>query len=416
MRRLLLPLAFALAASACSGSADPDPQSPGTQGPLVTSTAPIGPGPTAAVTTTSPPVTAPPPPLLGLDLETVARRLVDPVLVVAPPDDDRVFIVEKRGIVRIIEDGDLLADPFLDIEADVKSDGLEQGLLGLAFHPRYAENGRFFAYYTNRNGDSRLMEYPISTHPNVAAAAFGRLILAVEQPASNHNAGMLQFGPDGYLYVALGDGGGANNQFGHGQRADTLLGTILRLDVDAAEPYAIPPDNPFLDGSGAPEVWAYGLRNPWRFDIDEESGLMYIADVGQDEWEEIDVVPLEPAGYNFGWSILEGDECFDDDPCSVTGLAAPALTIGHGEGCSVIGGFAYRGRSIPELSGHYFYGDWCGRWIRSFLYADGGVTTAQDWTADFGEVGQILSFGTDAAGEIYVTTMEGFVFKVVPVR
>ncbi|MFQ5516075.1 MAG: PQQ-dependent sugar dehydrogenase, partial [Acidimicrobiia bacterium] len=405
-------LALVVAVAACSGDEDPEELPP-------RSSAPIGPGTTAippigasSATTT----TMPAKPLIGLDLRTVVRRLSNPVLVTAAPDDARLFIVEKQGVIRVVEDGQLTDEPFLDIRDAVGSEGLEQGLLGLAFHPSYADNGRFFIYYTDTDGDSRLVEFAASAAGNVADPHSGRLLLALEQPASNHNAGMLQFGPDGYLYVSLGDGGGANNQFGNAQRADTLLGTIIRIDVDAAEPYAIPPDNPFVAGGGAPEVWAYGLRNPWRFSIDTVDGLMYIADVGQDEWEEIDVVPLTTAGFNFGWSILEGSECFDTEPCSTEGLVPPVVTINHGEGCSVIGGFAYRGHAIPEMAGHYFYGDWCGRWIRSFRLVDGKVTASRDWTGEFGEVGQILSFGVDAAGELYVTTMEGFVFQIIPVR
>jgi len=316
----------------------------------------------------------------------------------------------------LIEDSLLAEDPFLDLSAVVGSEGVEQGLVGLAFHPQYAENGRFFVYFTNRAGDSRLVEYRVSLANSDAAdpRAVG-LIMAVEQPHQYHNAGMLQFGPDGMLYVAFGDGGGIGDRYGHGQRTDTVLGTISRISVDGPRPYAVPANNPFADaGGGAPEVWFYGLHNPWRFWIDE--GLIYLGDVGQSDWEEVDVAPLSSPGANFGWSILEGYECFEDEDCVDPGTVEPVLAYPHSEGCAVIGGVVYRGDAIPELAGHYFYGDFCGGWVRSFRYAGGEAFDHRDWTAQLGDVGQILAFGTDAAGEVYVTTGASAVYRLVAVR
>jgi glucose/arabinose dehydrogenase len=226
---------------------------------------------------------------------------------------------------------------------------------------------------------------------------------------------MIAFGPDGYLWVALGDGGGADDRYGNGQRPDTLLGTLLRLDVDAATPYAIPPDNPFVDGGGAMEVWAYGLRNPWRFSFDR--GLIYLGDVGQRLWEEIDVAPASAAGLNYGWPITEGDACFQADECDTGGLTAPVLAYGHDEGCSVTGGYVYRGSAIPEIDGHYFYSDWCGSWIRSLRYLEGdGIVEEVDWTGDLGGLSQVVSFGRDAAGEVYVVTQGGTIYRIAAER
>jgi glucose/arabinose dehydrogenase len=411
----------ALVISACSSDTDAggDAETVPTTAP---STAPLG---TTTPSTSSsvdsaPAITTvdeasgadPVPELAGVALETVAQGLSKPVFVTGPPNDHRVFIVQHVGVIRMAADGELASEPFLDIKGDVDSGGNEQGLLGMAFHPGYADNGRFFVYLTNNGGDTEVLEYRVSDDPNRADAGSQRELLEVAQPASNHNGGMLEFGPDGYLYVGLGDGGAADDQFGNGQRPDTLLGTILRLDVDSSEPYAIPPDNPFVDGGGAREVWAYGLRNPWRFSIDAPTNTLYIADVGQNRFEEIDVVDVGLSGLNFGWPAAEGNDCRAGD-CS--GFVAPVLTYDHGQGCSVTGGYVYRGEAIPELDGHYFYADWCGGWVKSFRF-DGSVSDETDWSSELGAIGAITSFGTDAAGELYITTGEGSIFKLIPVR
>lgn len=414
-------LSLALLAGACSGGSGdaeetaveaPSAAPPTTEAPTTVASVPTRPGSTVTSPAAAPPTTAAPSaPLLGLGLDTVVGGLDKPIFVTAPAGDDRIFIVAQDGLIYIF-DGDLVAEPFLDIRADVDSGGLEQGLLGLAFHPAYADNGRIFVHYTNNNGDTQVVEYAAVSNTS-ADPASARTLLEVDQPAANHNGGMIQFGPDGYLYVGLGDGGAANDRFGNGQRTDTLLATILRLDVNGGDPYAIPPDNPFITGGGAPEVWAYGLRNPWRFAFDFAGGTLTIGDVGQDSREEVNVVSADRGGLNYGWPEAEGDLCLATD-CST--FVAPALTYDHGVGCSVTGGFVYRGDAIPELEGHYFYSDWCAGWIRSFRWTGAEATDLRDWTQDLGLVGQVTSFGHDAAGELYVTTGDGSVLKLVPVR
>ncbi|MBW3663828.1 MAG: PQQ-dependent sugar dehydrogenase [Actinobacteria bacterium] len=373
---------------------------------------------------------------MRLALEEVATGLRGPLYVTAPPDDDRLFIVEQSGRVLVLTDPMTAAvrvggrgsgpDVFLDL-SEVVSVGNERGLLGLAFHPEYASNGRFFVHYTDGGGDTALVEYAVSDDPDVASSAPVAELLSADQPASNHNGGMLAFGPDGMLYLALGDGGGAGDQFGNGQRPDTLLGTILRVDVDGGAPYEVPADNPFADGGdGAREVWHYGLRNPWRFSFDEAEGLLYIADVGQNAFEEVNVVPADASGLNFGWPITEGNHCFDPpQDCSTAGLTLPVFEYPTDEGCAVIGGYVYRGEAIPQLHGHYLYADVCGGFVRSFRHEDGQVTDERDWTDQLeglsAETGESVSgyagptsFGLDAAGELYLTTAGGSVFRIVP--
>jgi glucose/arabinose dehydrogenase len=236
-----------------------------------------------------------------------------------------------------------------------------------------------------------------------------KLILSLDQPAANHNGGHIAFGPDGMLYIALGDGGATGNE---AQTRSTLFGSILRVDVDAAGAYDIPPDNPFVGVSGVrEEIWAYGLRNPWRFAFDAVGGLLYIADVGQDDWEEVDVVGATQGGLNFGWNVMEGAHCFAAASCNTAGLTLPVLEYGHSEGCSITGGYTYRGTAIAGYAGHYFYADLCDGWVRSFRY-QGAVT--QERQHDLGALGQILSFGVDAQGELYILSANGTVYRLVP--
>lgn len=379
-------------------------------------TEPVGPG------TTTPIVPALPVPnpsvaqLLGVRAVEVATGFERPSFAIAPWGDDRLFVLEQGGIVSIITDGQVLEEPFLDLTGEVGSGGLEQGLLGLAFHPAFPDDDRFFVYFTDRNGNSNLASYRVSTDPNVADPSSAAPILFVEQPATNHNGGMIQFGLDGYLYLGLGDGGGANDTFGNGQRIDTLLGTVLRLDIDAAAPFRVPPSNPFVEADGADQVWLYGLRNPWRFDIDPVTGLMYIADVGQAEWEEISVVDPTGGGGNLGWPILEGVECLEAETCDGDDTVLPVVVYSHAEGCSVTGGFVYRGAAIPELTGHYFYSDWCTGFVRSFAFGDGGVSSESDWSTDVGDLGRISSFGRDGAGELYLVGTQGSIWRIEAVR
>jgi glucose/arabinose dehydrogenase len=325
-----------------------------------------------------------------------------------------LYVVEREGVVRVVDDGRILDAPFLDLTGELLSNSIEQGLLGLAFHPDFAENHTFYAYWTDPEGDSRLARFTTDgDDPTVADPASETLVLAVDQPAERHNAGMVLFGPDGLLYLALGDGGSGGS---NGQDTSNLLGSILRLDVDpdagpGDDPYTIPAGNPFDD-----EIWVYGLRNPWRFSIDGPSDTVYIGDVGQEAVEEIDVVGLDGAGTNFGWYEKEGTDCFRPD-CVEGDFADPVLQYGHDEGCSVTGGWVYRGAAIPEFVGHYFYADWCGGLVRSFrLNAQGQVTDQFDWGGDLGSLGQVTSFGVDLDGELLAVNWAGELYRIVPVR
>jgi glucose/arabinose dehydrogenase len=344
----------------------------------------------------------------------VVSGLSNPVLLTAPTSDPRLFIVEKAGRIRIIENGSLLSTPFLTLAGQVSGD-FEQGLLGLAFHPSYASNGHFYVYYTALNNDIRVERYTVSPPDgDVANAASAQLIITVPHPSeTNHNGGMLAFGADGKLYIGTGDGGGGDDPDENGQNPNTLLGKLLRLDVDAATPYASPSDNPFVGEAGLDEIWALGLRNPWRWAFDRTAGHLYIADVGQGAWEEVNVVTAAAAGVNYGWDIMEGRHCHEPSSgCDQSGLMLPVLEYSHGEGCSITGGFVYRGAAMPALQGTYFYADYCQGWVRSFRYANGAATEPQEW--DFGDLGNILSFGQDAAGELYILSANGTVYRIVP--
>ena len=402
-----------------TGSTVQSQTTPSAEPPATTSETPTT-SETGGSASTEPPVTTTTlPPLSGLAYEKVADGLPFPVFIDAPPGDGRLFVVSKNGQIHIIKDGATLIEPFLDIRELVRNDG-EQGLLGLAFHPAYLDNGLFYVHYSDRHGDTKVVEYRVGSHADLADPETARLVFFTTQPAGNHNGGMLAFGPDGHLYVALGDGGGANDRFGNGQRPETVLGTLLRLDIDGSDGaggvgYAIPPDNPFVEGGGAAEVWAYGLRNPWRFSFDGD--LLYIGDVGQNQWEEIDIAPSGEPGLNYGWPITEGLHCFaPSSGCNTDGLHLPVVEFSHGEGCSVTGGYVYRGLAIPELTGRYFYSDWCGGWLRSFLYQDGAVTDPRDHTEEVGSLASVSSFGTDGFGELYVATAGGEVWRLVPIR
>jgi glucose/arabinose dehydrogenase len=355
-----------------------------------------------------PPPAPPPPPPSGefsLTTETVATGLTRPLYLTAPTGDDRLFIVEQTGRIRIVKNGDVSAAPFLDLSSKVSGSG-EQGLLSMAFHPDYGANGLFYVNFTGNDGNTRVERYAVSADPDVADGGSAKLILTVPQPASNHNGGHILFGPDGMLYVALGDGGGAGDPFNNGQNSGTLLGSLLRLDVDGGDPYAIPSDNPFGN-----EIWAIGLRNPWRIAFDPGEGRLYIADVGQASFEEVNVVDNDESDLNYGWRIMEGSSCFGGGGCDDAGLVLPEVEYDHGEGCSVTGGFVYRGSALPEIVGHYFYSDFCRGFLRSFRFDGEDATELVDW--DVGGLGSVLSFGQDAAGELYILSGDGRVVKLV---
>jgi glucose/arabinose dehydrogenase len=300
----------------------------------------------------------------------------------------------------------LLASPFLDISDRVRHAG-EQRLLGLAFHPAYAGNGRFFVNYVRRSdGMTVIAEFRASPNPNVSQAG-ERILLTVAQPYPNHKGGMVEFGPDGFLYVALGDGGSAGDPGNRGQNKNELLGKILRIDVDHGMPYEIPNDNPFVGGGGRPEVFAYGLRNPWRFSFDRRTGELWAADVGQDEWEEIDIVKR---GGNYGWRVMEGTHCFKPrDGCARDGLIPPVAEYAHEKGrCSITGGYVYRGARLPSLDGAYLYGDYCSGEI--FALAGGRQHTLLKTEL------AIASFGQDQDGELFVVGHGGSIHRLVEAR
>jgi glucose/arabinose dehydrogenase len=357
----------------------------------------------------------------GLKLTQVASGLKRPVGVVSPPNDPRLFIVEQGGTVRVLKDGQLLKDPFLDISKRTSKlfSYSEQGLLDLAFHPDYAKNGRFFVHYTAReDGRTVLAEMLVQKkNPNRAQSTEQRLFEAA-QPFGNHNGGELTFGPDGMLYLGLGDGGSAGDPKGHGQNLGTPLGAILRFQVDKPGIAQPAPGNPFAKKPGArPEIFAYGLRNPWRFSFDSVSGDLIVADVGQNTWEWISRIPKGTSGQNFGWNITEGFSCFQDEGCRKTGIAAPLMAYDHTAGCSITGGFVYWGRKIPQIQGHYFYSDYCTPWVHSFQLKEGRIAKHQDWSSAFssGRLKAVSAFGVDSQGELYVVDYRrGNVWRIDP--
>jgi glucose/arabinose dehydrogenase len=346
----------------------------------------------------------------GLDL--VADGFDRPVQVVDAGDGgERLFVVEQSGRIRVVRDGQVLPEPFLDISELVSCCG-ERGLLSVAFHPDYADNGAVFVDYTDTNGDTVVARYHVAANdPDRADPASAEVILRVDQPAANHNGGLLLFGPkDSYLYIGLGDGGGGNGQ--NGQDLSTLLGKILRIDVDGpsgGQLYAIPPDNPFVDQPGArPEIWVLGLRNPWRFSFDRVTGDLWIGDVGSATYEEVNFQPAaSPGGENYGWNLMEGSECRAEDGCDE--FVSPVSGFDRDEGCVVTSGYVYRGTAIPEMEGVYLFADYCSGRVWG-LAPDAGNAWARLGPVETGP--RISSFGEDAAGELYVVDIEGAVYRL----
>jgi glucose/arabinose dehydrogenase len=351
---------------------------------------------------------------ISIGTEEVARGLDNPVYLTAPGGDQRLFVVEQPGRIRIIDGGRLVARPFLDITGKVGYGG-ERGLLSVAFHPLYHSNGFLFVNYTNKSGDTQIERYTVSSDRNVVDPASAKLILAIDQPYSNHNGGLVMFGPDGMLYIGMGDGGSQRDPHNNGQNPNALLGKLLRVNVDRGDPYSVPSGNPYASGGGKGEIWALGLRNPWRFSFDKPTGLLFIADVGQDKYEEVNVAPANRAGVNYGWSAMDGPDCFKSSSCNKGQFHQPALTYTHDSGtCSIIGGFVYRGRAIPEIVGQYFYSDYCNSWVRSLSYVNDKVTAYHQWID--GGLGSIVSFGEDAQGELYICSSNGRVYRIVKKR
>lgn len=346
-------------------------------------------------------------------LEALVQNLRRP-LYLTHAGDERLFVMEQGGKIFVVNGTS--QSLFLNLTDLVTAEAnrevyTERGLLGLAFAPDYAETGTFYVNYTDRAGNTVLARYQVSTDPNVADSDSAEILLQVQQPFPNHNGGHMAFGADGYLYVALGDGGAANDPLGAGQNVQNLLGSMLRLDVSQAGAYQIPADNPFADGvNGAPETWSYGWRNPWRFSFDRATGDMYIADVGQNQYEEVNFELAGMGGLNYGWNAWEATHRFNNR-LNVPDAVMPLAEYDHGKGCSVTGGYVYRGALIADLQAVYLYGDFCSGRVW-YAYRD----TANQWqSAEFLETGfQISSFGEDVNGELYIVDYRGTVYKIVP--
>jgi glucose/arabinose dehydrogenase len=446
MMKLLIPvlylfLAFTLAGCgllAELGTSDPPMTPLPTFSPLTpTAVSPIMPVPPTAspeattaavpeptqVDATQPPFLSPTPVFAGpsvlpdpagYEWSLVVEGLTSPIgLENALDGSERLFAIEQPGLIRIIQNGNMLSTPFLDIRSKVGSSGSEQGLLGLAFHPRYLENGYFFVNYTDKSGDTVIARYRVSADPSLADPSTEVRLLEVQQPYGNHNGGDMVFGPDGYLYISLGDGGSGGDPRNYGQSLDALLGKLLRIEVGDAEGYSIPEGNPFLGGGGRPEIWAYGLRNPWRISFDRLTGDLYIADVGQNSWEEVNFQPADSSGgENYGWKIMEGFHCFQSSTCDQSGLTLPVVEYAlHVQGdCAVTGGYVYRGPSLPEWQGIYLYGDYCSGRIWGLLQNQAGV-----WENEllFETGARITAFGQDEVGEIYLVNHRGSVYRLM---
>jgi glucose/arabinose dehydrogenase len=354
--------------------------------------------------------------------ELVLTDILQPVVLTQPDDGSgRFFIAIRRGLIRVMENGVLLETPFLDLRdrSIQEFESIEQGLLGMAFHPNYAVNGFFYVYYVDTGQNIVVSRFQVSADdPNRADPDSEHRLLGIIKPAADHNGGNLVFGPDGYLYLGTGDGGIQRDPYGHAQSLDSLLGKILRLDVDHGEPYGIPPDNPFANAAGLDEIFGFGMRNPWRFSFDALTGDLYIADVGHKETEEVDFIPAgSPGGFNLGWNHYEGFDfytLFEEPPVPpLPDHTPPIWTYSHGSGgrCAVVGGYVYRGSDLPALLGMYLFGDFCSGEIWGLRPGPDG-----NWAAEtlFDTSFTISSFSVDARNEIYLLTLTNEIYKLVP--
>lgn len=390
---------IALAIAACipqSGTLPVSSPSP------ITSSSPVSPTLEPSPQPTISPYRSDFPDPTGYDWSTVISGMELPVDIQNAGDgSERLFFVEKRGQILVFQNEQLMPHPFLDIRSEVGSRGNEQGLLGLTFHPLYAQNGTFFVNYTDINGNTVVARFHVSADDsNRADPSSETVLLHVNQPYANHNGGGLAFGPDGFLYIGLGDGGSGGDPQRNGQNLQTMLGKLLRVNVDAGDLYAPPANNPFSKEDGLPEIWAYGLRNPWRFSFDRLTGDLYISDVGQDAWEEVDFVPKGAlGGMDFGWSYYEGTHPYQDQPPTGADLIGPVTEYPHSEGCSVTGGYVYRGSDLPEWQGVYLFGDYCSGTIWGLIQTDENIWQSK---VMFSTGAQITTFGVDEAGEIYL--------------
>jgi glucose/arabinose dehydrogenase len=417
VRRVPLALAcLALAVAACGGSS---PTGAPSTGPSAAASGPTVPGASASNPgSTNPPLPTGPE---ALALELVTDGLEAPIgLAHADDGSGRLYVLEQAGRVRIIDgDGRLRPEPFVDLTGRILAGG-ERGLLGIAFHPDYARNRRLFVHYSRAgDGATVVSELRASADGRTADRASERILLGVTQPFPNHNGGQLAFGPDGYLYIGLGDGGAGGDPYGNAQNTEVLLGKVLRIDVDGTpeggRAYAIPRDNPFAPGGlrpggGLPEIWAYGLRNPWQFSFDPEGGDLYIGDVGQSRWEEVNRQPGDSrGGENYGWNAMEGRHCYPENECDQTPYVKPIAEYSHSRGCSITGGHVYRGDRQPELQGIYVFGDFCSGLVFTLQVDEGTVTPKV--VLDSGR--SISAFGVDEAGEIYLADIGGSIHRVV---
>jgi glucose/arabinose dehydrogenase len=345
-----------------------------------------------------------------IGLQSFATGFTKP-LEITNAGDSRLFIVEQGGMIKILNpDGTTNPNPFLNITGQVSTGG-EQGLLGLAFHPNYVSNGFFYTNHTNLSGNTVITRYSVdSTNPNLANASSGTILLTIAQPYANHNGGSLKFGPDGYLYIGMGDGGSGGDPENRAQNTNELLGKMLRIDVNSGTPYGIPANNPYVGIAGADEIWAIGLRNPWKFSFDKKLGNLWIADVGQDNIEEINIAAASQAGLNYGWRCYEGDAAYNTAGCpSQTSLKFPIKTINHSTGaCSVTGGYVYNGTVYPNFKGLYFFTDYCDPKI-GMMTSSGTLTYSQAFTGN-----SFSSFGEDVNGELYIASLNnGTISKVI---
>ncbi|MDP9194772.1 MAG: PQQ-dependent sugar dehydrogenase [Acidobacteriota bacterium] len=350
-----------------------------------------------------------------ITLQPVASGLTN-LVSITHAGDSRLFITLQNGLVMVHDGNGVLPEPFLDIRSLTNGNG-ERGLLSIAFHPQYAQNGFFYVNHTNLSGHTVIARYSVSTlNSNRADPSSAVPILAINQPFSNHNGGQLQFGPDGFLYIGMGDGGSGGDPGNRAQNLNDLLGKMLRIDVDGASPYAVPPSNPFVgQASARPEIWSYGLRNPWRFSFDRTTGDLWIADVGQGTWEEVDFQPATSiGGENYGWRRMEGSQCFNPlSNCNPGNLVLPVIEYDHSTGCSVTGGYVYRGTRNARLIGQYIYGDYCSGRIFSATHTANGTVSRQLLDVSF----NISTFGEDLAGEIYVGDYSnGILYRLVDSR
>jgi glucose/arabinose dehydrogenase len=360
--------------------------------------------------------------LSALKLTLVASGLANATFMCGDPvNADRWFVLQKEGRLRVIEGGVTRTLDFLDLSDKVSTES-ERGLLGMAFHPQFPETPWVYLNYTDKQGSTNVARFTVNTKTWVANPASEKTLLVIEQPWANHNGGMIAFGPkDGYLYIGMGDGGAAADPHNAAQNGQNLLGKILRIDVDQGEPYGIPASNPFVGNDDfRDEIWAYGVRNPWRFCFDPLNGDLYIGDVGQNKWEEISWQPgSSTGGENYGWRILEGNHAFDENPPQpLPQMVAPIHEYGQGGKighCSVTGGYLYRGAAIPGLEGVYFYGDFCSGAVGSFRVVDGQQVGRVNHSENFNRdkrLAGLVSFAVDAMGEMYILTMSGSMYKI----